>query len=106
MRQLSGGQSPEWLTDDFLSRVSTAKLNGRQIKNTMRVAMSVAASAKRVLHAKEVDVTLKALRNLPEEFEQQSNKRKTDGEGPPSKQKKKKRWIRDFNAAKGGYIRN
>lgn len=85
VRQLSGGKSPEWLKDDFLSRVSTAELNGRQIKNAMRVAISVAASAKRVLHAKDVDAILKALRNFSEEFEQQSNKRRADGGGPPSK---------------------
>lgn len=88
VRQLSGGQSPEWLTDNFLSRVSAAELNGRQIKNAMRVAVSVASSAKRVLHATDVEAILKALRNFSQEFEQQSMKRRVDGGMPPSKRNK------------------
>lgn len=43
------GQPPGWLTTDFLDQLVEEKINGREIRNIVRIGYSLARSAKRDL---------------------------------------------------------
>ena len=50
----TGRRRPRWLNYAFLDQVSRNEINGRQIKNAVRVAAAVAANEKRQLAAQDI----------------------------------------------------
>ncbi|EME42438.1 hypothetical protein DOTSEDRAFT_26035 [Dothistroma septosporum NZE10] len=55
------GREPRWLDDKFLDSVSETAINGRQIKNTARVALALPTNREREALAKDMLITLGAL---------------------------------------------
>ena len=64
----------------FLVRVSAIELNGRQIKNAVRVAYGLAANANRTLEAKDIDAVLRTLNSFDDDFKNLSARRMMDAE--------------------------
>jgi phage FluMu protein gp41 len=50
-----------WLSDSFLNEVSQFDINGRQIKNALRVAHSLAMNQKRELASEDIMSVLQAV---------------------------------------------
>ena len=53
---------PSWMTEQFLDRLATEELNGRQIKNIVRTACAIATSTGSEMTAKHIAMGLKALK--------------------------------------------
>jgi hypothetical protein len=70
MQSASGGRRPDWLDDSFLKEVSKFDVNGRQIRNAIRVAHSLAANENRGIIPEDIFSVLKALRSFDEDFDQ------------------------------------
>jgi hypothetical protein len=59
---------PLWLTEPFLDGVSADGLNGRQIKNVVRVATALAVSAGREMQAQDIRKSLDAIKDFESDF--------------------------------------
>ena len=75
-----GGSLPSWADEIFLSQVSETDLNGRRIKNAIRVAQALAANDEREMQAEDIFSSLVALQSFTDDFQQQNRKRTLDGE--------------------------
>ncbi|KAH7169988.1 P-loop containing nucleoside triphosphate hydrolase protein [Dactylonectria macrodidyma] len=60
----SAGQHPDWLTDSFLDQISDAQVNGRDVKNIVRMAYAVSKNGKRKMVPEDVQQGLKALKSF------------------------------------------
>jgi hypothetical protein len=84
----SSGQKPEWLDDTFLDKVSAVQVNGRQIRNIIRVAHCLAAKSRQSLGPENVLTALQALESFEIDFtqfivtERLISKRRNPGEAP------------------------
>jgi SpoVK/Ycf46/Vps4 family AAA+-type ATPase len=57
-----------WLNEKFLKEVAKEEINGRQIKNIVRMAYSRASSGKRAMVANDILVGLNALKTFEVDF--------------------------------------
>lgn len=55
---------PSWLTAELLDDLETKGLNGRQIKNAVRTAMSLAIGAQRELEPEDIWTSLQAMEDF------------------------------------------
>lgn len=65
------GQGLDWVDSRFLTAVSKFDLNGREIKNALRVARALAIQANRELKAEDIYETLNCLKSFDEGFSEQ-----------------------------------
>lgn len=95
----SPSQSPLWLDSAFLDSVAKEPVNGRQIKNIVRVAYAQAANAKREVALTDITMGLVAHKEFEIEFsevkDQKESNRKEIAEGSPTMS-----WFADLL---GGY---
>jgi hypothetical protein len=59
---------PDWMSDTFLDRLSAEPLNGRQIKNIVRTAYSLAVADGSDIRRRDIEISLKSRRDFEEEF--------------------------------------
>lgn len=71
------GQLPEWLTTEFLNHLVEQKVNGREIKNIVRVGYSLARNAKRDLQSDDLLQALDALMQFDADFGKWKDQGKT-----------------------------
>lgn len=64
-------QKPSWVNDAFLDTVSEYDMNGRDIKNAVRVAHGLAVKAGRALEAEDIHRTLRHQQSFDNVFRQQ-----------------------------------
>lgn len=69
-------EHPRWLDAKFLKRVSAEEINGREIKNIVRVAHALAVNDKRALSAKDIFQGLQYLKDFERDFSKAGSKRK------------------------------
>lgn len=81
---------PRWLSAKFLEGISRTEVNGREIKNIVRVAHALAASDKRPMQAIDVSQGLRSLNDFKIEFGKAviKRRREEDLESPSSKKAK------------------
>jgi len=75
---------PLWVDEKFLETVSECDLNGREIKNTVRVAHALAVKAGRALEADDIHRTLRCLKSFDDDFRQQTATKKSNFQGKSS----------------------
>lgn len=93
--QGSAQRHPRWLNEKFLSSVSGLEINGREIKNAVRVAHAIAVNDKRGMAPKDIHSVLRALTPFENEFRDWSTKRGPEAEkaGTSSKRRKESSFI-------------
>jgi len=64
----SGLVPPDWLNDELLDRLASYKVNGRQVKNTIRMACSISANEQRDLRPEDILSGLEALNSFETDF--------------------------------------
>lgn len=64
----SGSKTPAWLDNKLLDRLTSYDINGRQIKNTIRMACSIAANDQRELQSQDILNGLEALTSFEMDF--------------------------------------
>ncbi|SRR6266536_753035 len=69
-------QHPRWLDTKFLKKISEEDVNGREIKNIVRVAHALAVNEKRALRAKDILQGLQYLKDFERDFSNAVGKRK------------------------------
>ncbi|CZR67354.1 uncharacterized protein PAC_17253 [Phialocephala subalpina] len=69
-------EHPRWLDAKFLKKVSAEEINGREIKNIVRVAHALAVNDKRALSAKDILQGLQYLKDFERDFSKAGSKRK------------------------------
>ena len=81
---------PRWLGAKFLAKISKTEVNGREIKNIVRVAHALAVSDKRRMQAMDVFQGLQSLKQFEIDFDKAVMKRRHDEdlESPSSKKAK------------------
>ena len=57
-----------WVNDRFLDQVCATDMNGRRIKNAVRVAHALAANDDREMQAEDIFSILRALQSFTEDF--------------------------------------
>ena len=75
IKQGSDQKQPVWFDDSFLSQVVKPEINGRQIKNAVRVAYALAQDKGRELHGEDIILVLKALSSFEGDFSGKIKKR-------------------------------
>ncbi|KAF7514312.1 hypothetical protein GJ744_000082 [Endocarpon pusillum] len=60
IRRASAGAIPPWLNDDAIKKLASYPLNGRQIRNSLRIAHALAGSTGRALSFENVDAAASA----------------------------------------------
>jgi len=70
------GNRPEWLDDAFLDKIVSTKINGRQIRNIVRITHSLAANAGRNIIPEDVLHVLEAHESFEGEFSKKQAKRR------------------------------
>ncbi|KAF2663288.1 hypothetical protein BT63DRAFT_380228 [Microthyrium microscopicum] len=99
----SDGQCPTWMNEGFLDLVSEVEINGRQIRNIVRIAKSLAVKKKRGLIPKDLYSGLDALKSFEVDFQRAVSKRRLsiDAEERP---KKRARAEKQTNNSEAGCI--
>jgi len=69
-------QRPKWLDAKFLKKVSAEEVNGREIKNIVRVGHALAVYDKRSMRAKDIIQGLQYLKDFERDFSIAAGKRK------------------------------
>jgi hypothetical protein len=69
-------QRPRWLDAKFLKEISEEEVNGRDIKNIVRVAHALAVDDKRPMSAKDIFQGLQHLKDFERDFSKAAGKRK------------------------------
>ena len=69
---------PRWLNAKFLESISRTEVNGREIKNAVRVAHALAVSDKRPMQADDLFQSLRSLNNFEMDFNSAVTKRGRD----------------------------
>ncbi|KPM45574.1 hypothetical protein AK830_g908 [Neonectria ditissima] len=62
------GNRPKWLKRKFLNELATSRVNGRDIKNIVRMAHAMARSGKREMMAADIQQGLDALQSFETDF--------------------------------------
>lgn len=86
----SSGAQYRWLNEKFLKRIAKEEVNGRQIKNIVRMAYSRAGNGKRAMVADDILLGLNALKSFETDFNQGVEKLRYEEklENSPSKKRK------------------
>ena len=66
---------PGWLNDEFLNRVAETIMNGREIKNAVRVAHALATQAHREMVGDDIESVLRLLKSFDQDIRRFSAKR-------------------------------
>ena len=90
----TGVAEPNWMTESVVQQLLTRNTNGREIRNIMRVAQSVAQNEKRAIQANDIFQGLDAMDMFSCDLRQQE----TDGTAF------KDRCIRYFLSLQGGLM--
>ncbi|KAF8849072.1 P-loop containing nucleoside triphosphate hydrolase protein [Acephala macrosclerotiorum] len=72
----TASEHPCWLDTKFLKKVSAKEINGREIKNIVRVAHALAVNDKRPLSSEDILQGLQYLKDFERDFSKAGNKRK------------------------------
>jgi len=72
----SRGTKHSWLTAKFLKRIAEDNINGRQIKNIVRMAYSRAVNGRRKMRPDDLLVGLNALKSFETDFKEGAEKLK------------------------------
>lgn len=64
------GQTPDWLSTRFLDHLAEQDVNGREIKNVVRVGHSLARSARRDMTTEDILLGMYALKECETGFDQ------------------------------------
>jgi SpoVK/Ycf46/Vps4 family AAA+-type ATPase len=64
----NGSEMPDWLNEKLMKRLISYNINGRQIKNTIRMACSIAANEQRELLPEDILSGLDALQDFEADF--------------------------------------
>ena len=64
------GQTPDWLSTRFLDHLAEQDVNGREIKNVVRVGHSLARSARRDMTTEDLLLGMYALKECETGFDQ------------------------------------
>jgi hypothetical protein len=67
--QGSAKYRPHWLDDGFLDLVAGEQINGRQIKNIVRMAYALASNGNREMEPKDILSGLEALKDFESDFQ-------------------------------------
>lgn len=67
----STSEKPLWLTDGVMKQLLSKDVNGREIKNIMRVAHALARSAKRGIEATDIFQGLEAYTQFKLDFQEE-----------------------------------
>jgi DNA replicative helicase MCM subunit Mcm2 (Cdc46/Mcm family) len=59
-----------------MDKIAKEEINGRQIKNIVRLSFALATSANRQIQPSDVDESLQSLRSFEEDFEEAQNNKK------------------------------
>jgi DNA replicative helicase MCM subunit Mcm2 (Cdc46/Mcm family) len=70
------GRHPRFLTEKYMDKIAKEEINGRQIKNIVRLSFALATSANRQIQPSDVDESLQSLRSFEEDFEEAQNNKK------------------------------
>jgi hypothetical protein len=70
---------PDWFDNEFLNRVASPNLNGRQVKNIVRMGCALAANEKRSLRPADILTGLEALKSFENDFAEAQSKRHSAG---------------------------
>ena len=62
------GQQPAWLTTEFLDSLAKKEINGREIKNVVRMGCFLARNAKRSLNSADVLQSFEAWEQFENDF--------------------------------------
>ncbi|KAL8869455.1 MAG: hypothetical protein Q9198_007878 [Flavoplaca austrocitrina] len=68
------GQTPDWLSTQFLDYLAEQDVNGREIKNTVRVGYSLARSARRDMNTEDILQGIYAMKQRETDFRHGSEK--------------------------------
>ena len=66
---------PRWLNANLLKEISSEEINGREIKNSVRVSHALALNDKRRMSQKDILQGLKYLKDFERDFNKARNKR-------------------------------
>lgn len=69
-------QTPKWLTTEFLDHLKGKRVNGREIKNIVRVGHSLSRNEKRDMETKDLLLGLDLLEQFDTDFDKWSAPRK------------------------------
>jgi hypothetical protein len=67
---------PCFLTEKYLDQISKEEINGRQIKNIVRLSFALATSSNRQLDQTDIEQGLPSLRSFEGDFKEAQRKRK------------------------------
>jgi len=81
-------QRPQWLNAKFLEKISRDEVNGREIKNIVRVAYALAIDDNRSMRAKDILQGLQYLKDFERDFSKGASKRKIVEEGESNQAKR------------------
>jgi hypothetical protein len=76
--QGSTAQPPAWFNDEFLDQVAKEPINGRQIKNLVRMAFASAANWEREVEPSDIFVGLAALKEFESEFTEATDQKRRE----------------------------
>jgi hypothetical protein len=86
----SGGTQHRWLNAKFLRKIATEDVNGRQIKNIVRMAYSRAANGNRAMVQDDILLGLEALKSFETDFNEGVKKSHPEGGQKESRSKRRK----------------
>ena len=66
----TSNRRPQWLDDKFLDDIGKEEINGRQIKNAVRVAHALAQNDCREMMAEDIYSAIQTLRSFEDDFRQ------------------------------------
>ncbi|KAF2813036.1 P-loop containing nucleoside triphosphate hydrolase protein [Mytilinidion resinicola] len=88
---------PRWLTEKFLGKISKEEVNGREIKNIIRVAHAFAVDGKRAMRPADVTHGLQTRRDFELDFSKAVAKRKHEDDQTNGRSKKQKKKNMEFD---------
>jgi hypothetical protein len=88
-------QRPRWLDAKFLKTISEEEVNGREIKNIVRVAHALAVDDKRSMKSRDILQGLQHLKDFERDFSKAAGKRKVIESGESALAKKIRLENRD-----------
>lgn len=84
---------PQFLTEKYLDEISKEEINGRQIKNIVRLSFALATSSNRQIEPRDIEEGLQSLRSFERDFEEAQRKRRRPIEDGVQKQAPKKQFF-------------
>jgi SpoVK/Ycf46/Vps4 family AAA+-type ATPase len=85
---------PFWMDDSFLDSLAAENLNGRQIKNVVRMANALAIAEGGDLRPKNIRMSLKSIKDFEEDFAAEDTTETAGHGGSPTSEHRAKRQRR------------